>query len=192
MGQVHQTASRWMSTSIEKAFLKAALCFHPVSSSREYILYANGTCWWFDFGNKPTYRISVNGSLRITRRPTLWTLVEKEVVSSCQRELCSEITMAHIPANARAVSRLKFNSSIFMRPDTTHMLLVKTLTPIGRCQKMSNAEHGRTNQRGILYHHTRLCILNLSFFWDQNDRSQFCMRNSYPPVLGLSWCSTQN
>ena len=55
----NQTASSWMSTSIENAFLKAALCFHPVSSSREYILYANGTCWWFDFGNKPTYRMSM-------------------------------------------------------------------------------------------------------------------------------------
>jgi len=135
-----------MSTSIEKAFLKAALCFHPVSSSREYILYANGTCWWFDFGNKPTYRISINSSLRITKRPTLWTLVEKGVVSSCQTEPCSEITITHIPANARAVSRLKFNSWIFMRPDTTHMLLVKTLTPIRKNVKKCPVQSTKKNK----------------------------------------------
>lgn len=51
----YHTAIISMSTSIEKAFLKAALCLQPVSSSRAYILYANGTCWSLDFGSSPTF-----------------------------------------------------------------------------------------------------------------------------------------
>ena len=43
-----------MSTSIENAFLNAVLCFHPSSSVRVYILYANGTCWSFPAGSTPT------------------------------------------------------------------------------------------------------------------------------------------
>ena len=41
----HQTPRNSMSTSIQKAFLKAFDWAHPASSGRAYILYAKGTCW---------------------------------------------------------------------------------------------------------------------------------------------------
>lgn len=40
----YQTPMKSMSTSMEKAFLNAVLCFHPASSVLRNILYAKGTC----------------------------------------------------------------------------------------------------------------------------------------------------
>ena len=57
-----------MSTSIEKAFLKAVLCRHPSWSVRVYILYANGTCWWLYDGSKPTL-CSIPASARAVYAP---------------------------------------------------------------------------------------------------------------------------
>ena len=52
--EAYQTPTKSISTSTENAFLNATLCFHPVSSVRVYILYANGTCWWLHAGRRPT------------------------------------------------------------------------------------------------------------------------------------------
>lgn len=52
--ETYQTPTNSMSTLIENAFLNATLCFHPFSSHWVYILYANGTCWWFPAGSSPT------------------------------------------------------------------------------------------------------------------------------------------
>lgn len=51
----YQTPRSSMSTSIENAFLNAVLWRHPRASSRQYILYAKGTCWWLLLGRRPTY-----------------------------------------------------------------------------------------------------------------------------------------
>ena len=73
-------------TSTEKAFLKCLLCCHPNSSSRVYILYANGTCWWFPGGSRPTCEVVERSWSSYVHGQTLWIMPAKARAVYAPRE----------------------------------------------------------------------------------------------------------
>ena len=111
---VSQTPTKSMSTSIENAFLKALLCFQPVSSVRENILYAKGTCCILSAGRRPTCQ-------HVNFEPQPWSFEMTESIL-CKPCLPTHAQCKHPGKSRRRISclllglicedRVSFNSMI--------------------------------------------------------------------------------